>query len=135
MKTIKAEIELQIPDGYTFVRLDGEVEEGEQFKYLESDNIFTADKRTCPTTSVVVIKKEEPFTLPSWIKPGVWYARDKDGDAYLYANKPTKGIGCWNPVEGDWEILSADAWYTTLQIKPFEGPWEDSLYQQPEQKQ
>jgi hypothetical protein len=73
----------------------------------------------------VIIEQAKPFEWPPFIKRGIWFAYDADGEAYFYRRKPTNDGRLWD-VSSPAYCGEVPLW---LDVPPLVGDWKDSLVQ------
>lgn len=133
-KEVNVQITCKIPDGYEFVRY-GNPTRGEL--YVQSNLVVTESFGDLLVFSYPIVRKIEPFKLPSWVKSGVWYCMNSNGEEWLIdAKQPLIWCGDnWMQTKEDadasWNLVSDLNEIHSEKIVSFTGDAKDSLYRQP----
>lgn len=114
-------VEIDIPDGYEFVRYD-KPKEGELF--LDADDAVIAARFTLAYSKHVIVRKS--WKWPPWLKYD-WVAQDHNGKWYAFENEPSRSASTWHPI-GDFVMVSSRRFDFT---PPPCDDWRQSLRRNP----
>lgn len=114
-------LQLNIPEGY---EPTGEIRRAEEH---EPWTVANGALYTGPSHMPQIILRKK-FTLPDWVKPGTWYAKDSNGLEFLYETKPIRCNGYWRNAKC--VHINRDIMHDFPPAPSCD--WKDSLIQKPE---
>lgn len=117
-------IDVPIPDGYEATGEFRDPKPGE-LRIGKYGNICTSE---CVDGRRIILRKS--FVWPEWVKDGMWYTRDYDGEERLHLDEPRLiSVHRWSSADDDLTLCSIRKWAKFPEVPPCD--WKQSKRQKP----